>query len=175
MKVINEQTTLHELALIVGHVLKKNKINAVLVGGAVVSIYSKNRYQSYDLDFIAGGDDSLIEKALLEIGFVKEGRYFKHLGTDFFVEFPPAPVAIGNRPITKFNTIENENGFLKLLTATHSVMDRLAAFYFWNDWQSLEQAVLVAKSQKINFSEIKTWSKEESELEKYKIFLEKLN
>lgn len=175
MKLINEQTTLHELALIVGSVLKKNKINAVLVGGAVVSIYSENRYQSYDLDFISSGDDSFIEKALLEIGFLKKGRYFKHPNTDFFVEFPPAPVAIGNHPVTKFNIIENEDGFLKLLTPTHSVMDRLSAFYFWNDWQSLEQAVLVAKSQDINFSEIKRWSKEESELEKYKIFLEKLN
>ena len=40
-----------ELACFVYELLKNNGIDAVLVGGACVSIYSQNRYQSYDLDF----------------------------------------------------------------------------------------------------------------------------
>lgn len=39
------------LACFVYELLKKNGIDVVLVGGACVSIYSHNRYQSYDLDF----------------------------------------------------------------------------------------------------------------------------
>lgn len=42
---------LKELACLVYETLKENGINPVLVGGACVSIYSHNRYQSSDLDF----------------------------------------------------------------------------------------------------------------------------
>ncbi len=42
---------LKELACLIYETLKNSGINAVLVGGACVSIYSHNRYQSSDLDF----------------------------------------------------------------------------------------------------------------------------
>jgi hypothetical protein len=44
---------------------------------------------------------------------------------------------------------------LKVLSPTDCVKDRLCAFYFWNDLQGLEQAVLVAKSQQVDLKEIK--------------------
>lgn len=87
------------------------------------------------------------------------------------VEFPPSPVSIGNEvPITKFNRIKS----LKLFTPTDSVKDRLAAFYHWNDLQSLDQALMVAKAQKVNLEEIKRWSKGEWATEKHKRFLDLL-
>jgi hypothetical protein len=43
--------TLKELAAIVSKKLKEHKLDCTLVGGACVSIYSQNRYQSYDLDY----------------------------------------------------------------------------------------------------------------------------
>jgi hypothetical protein len=171
---ITSQTTLKELAFIVGKALKDCSIDAVLVGGAVVSIYSDNKYESSDLDFISSDSVKSIEDALAKIGFKKNGRYFEHDDTEFFVEFPPSPVSIGNHIVKEFNVLENEKGSLKLLPPTYSVMDRLAGFYFWNDWQSLDQAILIAKCQKIDFSKIKQWSQEEGELEKYEMFLQKL-
>lgn len=51
MSKITSKTTLKELAFIVGKVLKDCSIDAVLVGGAVVSIYSDNKYESSDLRF----------------------------------------------------------------------------------------------------------------------------
>ena len=174
MKKITGKTTLQELAFIVGKALQDCNINAVLVGGAVVSIYSENQYQSSDLDFISSSSVKDIEKALLKIGFKKEGRYFKHDHTEFFVEFPPAPVSIGGHIVRDFDIMENKDGFLKLLPPTYSVMDRLAGFYFWNDWQSLDQAILISKHQKIDFSKIRKWSEEEGEIEKYGIYLQKL-
>lgn len=42
MKKITKLSTLKELALIIGKVLLEVKIDVVLVGGAVVSIYTKN-------------------------------------------------------------------------------------------------------------------------------------
>jgi hypothetical protein len=54
------------------------------------------------------------------------------------------------------------------------VKDRLCAFYYWNDLQGLEQAVLVAKNQSVDLKEIKRWSKVEGKEEKHKIFKKKL-
>ena len=59
---------------------------------------------------------------------------------------------------------------LKLFTPTDSVKDRLAAFYHWNDIQSLDQALMVAKEQNIDLIEIKKWSKGEKSIEKFERF-----
>lgn len=48
--------TLKELAGFITQELRKRGIDTILVGGACVSIYSENRYQSYDLDYIAFED-----------------------------------------------------------------------------------------------------------------------
>ena len=60
-----------------------------------------------------------------------------------------------------FNSLKTKLGEIKLLTPTDCVKDRLASFYFWNDWQSLDQAIMVCKKEKINIDEIKKWSKKE--------------
>lgn len=65
-------------------------------GGGCVSVYSVNKYQSNDLDFV----DSYrykpkIQEALLMIGFYSD-RYFRNNTTGIYIEFPPGPVMIGN-------------------------------------------------------------------------------
>ena len=44
--------SLRDLAGFISEHLRKKGIDAVLVGGACVTIYSENRYQSYDLDYV---------------------------------------------------------------------------------------------------------------------------
>ena len=132
------------------------------------TIYSENRYISLDLDFIAYGSGREIAKVMKKLGFSKTPtRYYEHPDTDFFVEFPSPPLAIGNRPINTFEEIESDKGYLKLLKPTHCVMDRLAAFYHWNDRQSLEQAILVANGHSIDMAEVESWSLEEGMTEKF--------
>lgn len=170
MNPITKNTSLKELAQWVGKLLKEANIDAVLTGGAVVSIYTDNQYQSYDLDFITHSSLKELEKAFEGTGFKREGRLFKHSDTDFFIDFPAPPLSIGNQPVTEFNEIISEDQYLKLLTPTDSVMDRLAAFYYWNDHQSLMQALMVAESNEIDFYRIKIWSEEEGMGEKFKHF-----
>ena len=172
---IDNKTSPKDLAFIVCGQLKKHGIEAVLTGGAVVSIYTKNEYQSYDLDFITHCSDKRVSLALKEMGFSKVGRYYKSESTEIFVEFPPPPIAVGNKPLTDFNEIRNNLGYLKLLTPTQCVMDRLAAFYHWNDRQSLVQAVIVESQNKIDLNEIKAWSIEEDSIKKFKMFKKSLN
>ena len=134
-------------------------------------IYSQNRYQSYDLDFVTYEDRGKIKSALEELDFVQKGRYFHHPDSIFFIEFVTPPVSVGKETIKKYNHL----GAIILLSATDCVKDRLASFYYWNDRQALEQATMVCKAQKnVNLTEIKKWSILEGQQRKYEEFLQYL-
>ena len=46
----------------------------------------------------------------------------------------------------------------------------MAGYYYWDDLQCLEQAVLVARSNEISMEEIERWSKAEGKLEDFNLF-----
>jgi hypothetical protein len=167
-------TNIKDLACFIYEILKSNGIDAVLVGGACVSIYSQNRYQSYDLDFVTYEELKLIEKALAKIGFKRTGRCFAHEDCPYLIDFVNPPIAIGNEPIRHFETLKTPAGSLQLLTPTDCVKDRLSSFFHWNDEQALEQALLVANDHPIDLNDIKRWAKTEGHEEKMKFFLKKL-
>lgn len=66
------------MATLVSEALRKNHIEAFLSGGAVVTIYSENEYQSWDLDFISHADRKKIKKVMESIGFKKENMLEKY-------------------------------------------------------------------------------------------------
>lgn len=169
-----EKISLKELAGYISEELRKRGIDTILVGGACVTIYSENRYQSHDLDYVTYEDMRKIKKALLELGFTEKTRYFQHEGCQWFVEFVSPPVAIGNEYIRDFNRLETCFGVIKLLHPVDSVKDRLASFYHWNDRQGLEQAINICLEQDIDLAEVEKWSLAEHQPEKYVIFLERL-
>jgi hypothetical protein len=164
-----------ELAALIADHLCKQGIGVVLVGGACVCIYSDNQYRSFDLDFIATGmtNRRTIRAALEEIGFTEAQRYFKHPETEYFIEFPSGPLAIGDEPPGEIATISYPTGVLRLLSPTDSVKDRLAAYYHWQDRQSLEQAVLVAGNHPVDLAEVKRWSVKEGFAEKFEAIRER--
>lgn len=61
-----EKISLKDFAGYISEELRKRGIDTVLVGGACVTIYSENRYQSYDLDYVTYEDMKKIKKALLK-------------------------------------------------------------------------------------------------------------
>lgn len=160
-----------ELAAYIDSHLKKRGIWVVLSGGACVAIYSDYKYVSKDLDFIArySLDHKKISEAMKEIDFTKEGKYYVHSDTQYFVEFISGPLSVGGEPIRDIQELEFSTGFLRIISPTESVKDRLAAYYHWKDFQSLEQAILIADKQKIDIKAIEDWSNKEG---KNKEFLE---
>jgi hypothetical protein len=152
-----------EVAAYVAVHLRQVGISVVLTGGSCVSIYTDNRYLSYDLDFIEEGRTARkkIAARLQEIGFLEKDRYFVHPDTRFFVEFPSGPLAIGDEPVSDINQLEFATGSLRLLSATDCVKDRLANYYHWKDRQCLDQAVMVATDRKVDMEEIERWSRHE--------------
>jgi len=160
--------TLGELAAFVCSHLRKQGIGAVLSGGGCVSIYTTNRYQSYDLDFIQPVTNrKRIREALAEIGFHEEHRYFKHPATEFWVEFPPGPLAVGDEPVKEIVQREFSTGELYLISPTDCVKDRLAGYYHWEDRQCLEQALLVAECNGVDLEELGRWSRHEAKEEAF--------
>jgi len=167
--------SLKELAALVSGTLREGGIEVILVGGACVSLYTHNAYQSYDLDFVTHASLKEIEPLLKKIGFQRESsRHFARKGCPFFIEFVAPPAAIGEEPVTDKRVMRTKGGKIVMLTATDTVKDRLAAFYHWKDPQSLEQAVLVARSRKIDLKEIRRWSRREGFEKKYLEFVKKL-
>ena len=176
MERITASTTIEELAAIVSTTLEAAGISAVLSGGAVVSIYTNNEYESSDLDFVSSEGTRRIAEVIGPLGFRKEGRMFSHPRTRLFVEFPAGPLAIGDQLIRATEVAEKRTkaGTIRLLTPTQCVMDRLAAYFHWNDLQSLDQALMVALSQPISLGKLDAWAKREGETDKLRKFKQEL-
>lgn len=170
-----QKVGIKKLAAIISAHLQKNGIEVVLVGGACVSLYSDNQYISYDIDLVTESSIKKITPVFEELGFQNTGgRLFENPQCKFLIDFPAPPVSIGAEPISKFNNLKTRFGTICLLTPTDCVKDRLAAYFFWNDHQSLDQAVMVAKRNKIHLPEIKRWAEKQGAIEKHEFFRKKL-
>jgi hypothetical protein len=171
---ITKKMSIGEFAALVASNLESKGISTALTGGAVVSIYTENKYMSLDADFISPTDHKTITKAMQDLGFTNHGKDFKHKDTAFFVEFPSGPLTIGDQPVKAEAELELNGHKLRLLSPTQSVMDRLSAYFYWNDLQCLDQATWVAEKHPLNISKIREWAKCEGEEDKFKIFLDNL-
>ena len=168
MKPVGEMTAAELAAYVQSHLATKG-IRVVLSGGACVSIYSSNQYVSLDLDLVNVymEDSGKIRQVMEEIGFSEQGRHFAHEETDLLIDFPPGPLSVGEEPVSSVVEMEFSTGTLRIISPTDCVKDRLAAYYHWNDLQGLEQAVLVARSNRIDIDEIGRWSAVEGVSDRY--------
>ncbi len=175
MKSIKDMS-MKELAAFLCQAMAAEGILVVLSGGSCVEIYSDGKYTSSDLDLINRYNESpkKIRKVMLGLGFAEHGRYFTHEDTDYFVEFPSGPLGVGDSPIVIVEQIHTETGILSLLTPTDCVKDRLAAYFHWNDEQSLQQAVWVAQSNAFDYEAVKKWSVDEGRQDKFETFSKQL-
>jgi hypothetical protein len=171
------QMDIGELAAFVCSHLGNRGVKIVLTGGACVSIYSQNQYQSFDLDFVEqfSAKKYSLKEILKEIGFEEKGRHFTNPETMFFLEFPPGPLSVGDEPVKTTEILQFETGMLHLLSPTDCVKDRLAGYYHWNDMQCLEQAILVSRDKYLDYEEIERWSRKEGKFAEYEKFREKLS
>ena len=166
-----------ELAALVCETLSRAGIDAVLVGGSCVSIYTHEKFVSLDLDFIALGSVSnkMIGKALAVIGFEKKpsgSRYFVHPQTSLYVEFPPSPLMVGDEhiPEDQVGEFTTDQGVIRLLRPTDCVKDRLANYYYHNDEQCYLQAQSVAQLQRVDWDDIQRWHDHEGQGEAFAVF-----
>jgi hypothetical protein len=165
---------MEELAAFICDALEKEGIETVLSGGCCVELYSKGRYTSDDIDLIDrfNGGHRKIKEVMQKLGFeeYKMKRYFVHKDTALFIEFPRGPLGVGDAPVKEVSSRKTETGTLKLLTPTDCIKDRLAAYYHWDDAQSLDQAVWVAQENEFDMDAVESWSNAEGMSEKFEVF-----
>lgn len=169
MKAVAEMSLQELAAWVSGHLWARG-IQVVLVG---VSVYSENRYQTSDLDFVERyhTQRQQLRVALAEIGFAEKNSCFLHPEAKWFLEFPTGPLAVGDSPIEELGEVPTEQGVLVLLTPTDCVKDRLSAYFHWRDRQALDQAVWVAQHQRVDIEAVRQWSEQEGMPEKFGHFL----
>jgi hypothetical protein len=170
---LTARSSLADVAVAVGDALRRAGIRAVLTGGACAHLYSGGTFQSRDADFVLGAPCSRedLDRAMATVGFRRDRDRYLHAAVSFFVEFPRGPLGIGEdvriRPVWR----KRRAAKTLALSATDTCRDRLAAFYHWNDRQSLAVAVAIALRHRIAFSKVREWSRREGHLDEYAAFL----
>lgn len=173
MKINFKECTEEELWKYVATHLKKNGIDTILVGGAVVSIYSEGLYESGDLDFVL--TDMFVKNLpdiMKTIGFMKKsGRHYEHPECKhLFVEFPSSFLEIGDDNRIKPDEVIVEGIKIKILSPTDCVRDRLAGYMYFKSRDNFDQAILVAQKHPVNMTKIKKWCENEKNLNIFEEF-----
>jgi hypothetical protein len=173
---IRRNLPLPDLAAVICSACLERGIHVVLTGGACVSIYTKNKYASYDLDYVLESPvgRGKVRAAMAALGFSEEGRHFRHPRTPYIVEFLSPPLSVGEEPVREIREILRDGLPLRLLSPTDCVKDRLAAFYHWNDRPSLDQAVLVCRDADVDLREVRRWSLKEGMRDRHEAFKRRL-
>jgi hypothetical protein len=163
MKIKLETCTIEELWKYVATELSAHGVDVVLVGGAVVSIYTSGAYESGDLDFVLYDlSRQKLDTVLGAMGFKRDGRYYKHPQCrHLFLEFSTFPATIGDDASIVPDEWEVEGKKIKIFGPTDSVRDRLASYIYFRARDCLDQAAMVASRHPVNFEKVKSWCKKE--------------
>ncbi len=165
-----------ELAAFVQTKLEKKGIKTVLSGGAAVSFYVGRKYVSKDIDLVAdwAPKAATLRAAMSEMEFFQKAKYFAHPDTEHLVEILPGPLSVGEQVVTRTNKVQLSTGVLRVLTPADAVKDRLAAYFYWHDTESLLQAIWIARFHKVDLKRLKTWAKKEKQTDKFENFVKRL-
>lgn len=106
---------------------------------------------------------------MAELGFHKQGRVYVNNTTNITVEFPSAPLSVGDELIksTTHKRVDNKN--IPILKVEDVVKDRLAAFIHWQDRQSLIQATAILIKHHLNPTIFKKFCMREGAAEHYQM------
>lgn len=169
---LSARSTLADVAVTVGDALRRAGIRVGLTGGACAHLYSGGAYQSPDADFVLTGPCSRedLDRALAVLGFRRVRDRYVRRGVSFFVESSRGPLGIGEDFRVRPAWRNRGSARTLALSATDACRDRLAAFFHWNDRQSLAAAVAIAVQNRVAIGKVREWSRREGALEGYAIF-----
>lgn len=122
--------------------MSQSGIRVCVVGGSAITLHSPDVYTSHDIDLavLTGIDRRAIETALSGLGYSREGRSYVHPRSSFTIDIVADTPYIADRPIKTYAEVETKLGPVRTLAIEDALADRIAAFLFWNDSQSLDVA-----------------------------------
>lgn len=165
---IDRNSSLEDICFAVSTALDKCDIEGVLTGGSAAAVYAPDVNTSMDADFVLDEKPSraILFQALGELGFAPSpsAGMFEHPDSEFTIDFPSGPLAVGGEYILKTTTLVRGDLRLRILMPVDCVRDRLAHFYHWNDYHALAAAVAVARAhcRSNDFVELEAWTDRES-------------
>jgi len=112
---------------------------------------------------------AVLAKALRHLPDAERRKYFsaRRRGLDLLEQ-------IGGDAVRDIAERRTPEGTLRLLPPTECVMDRLAAYYYFDDPQGCDQAIQVARAQSVDLHKVERWSRREGQLAKHAEFVRRL-
>lgn len=124
------------IAGIITRALEPLGITPIVVGGSAVEFYTFGQYATMDIDFVGIINDEM-KKALADLGFEKEGRYWRIPDTDIMVEFPSDKL-VGT--MDKVQPVEYEGNEAYYIGIEDLILNRVQEAEHWKDLSSAEWA-----------------------------------
>lgn len=157
---IGRRTTRADLAALVTRALEGIGDHPILVGGAVVDIYTHGRYRSDDLDIITYRNKEQIAEVMHALGFHKKGMHWEHPSTNLLIQFLGGPAMVGNKHVRAPRRYSTRAGKIPMYSALDSACDRLA-WFMEGEQQSFRQCVDVVVKQRVSLKAIERWLADE--------------
>jgi hypothetical protein len=155
---IDETTSLADVAGAVANALREINHDPVVVGGSAATVHAPEAYRSHDIDMVViGGVDEpqRLIAAMSQIGFsLAPGHYFMHGRSPYTVDFVPSPVAIAGDVITDFATVQTAYGNLRVLHVSDVVADRLNKYVVYDDADAFDVALSVARARSVSLKQL---------------------
>ena len=131
-----------QLAAHIAQQLNLKGLDVVVVGGLAVEFYTHNKYLTVDIDMIDRSyQTKLLNETMAALGFLKEGKNFTNETTQYFVEFPSAPLEVAGELVEHIAEVNTKFGKVPIIELDDIIKDRLSAFLHWSDIPSLFQAL----------------------------------
>lgn len=111
-------------------------ITPIVVGGAAVEFYTLGQYATMDIDFVGVINDEM-KKAMADLGFDRQGRYWRISGTDIMVEFPSDEL-VGT--MDKVQPVEYKGKSAYFIGIEDLILNRVQEAEHWKDLNSEEWA-----------------------------------
>ncbi len=134
--------SLADVAAAVEAQLRAYGISVAVVGGSAITIHAPSVYTSYDIDIAVttGMNHRRIAEALAGLGFKSQGRSYANETTPYVVDVVADTPYVDQRPIHDFDRVQTLRGNVTVLKLQDAIADRIAAFLYWQDSQSLDVA-----------------------------------
>ncbi|KYH37836.1 MAG: hypothetical protein AYL30_006220 [Candidatus Hecatellales archaeon B24] len=147
--ILKEPSEFKRKILLLGYLvdkLSRNKVEAVIVGGQAVEIYTAGQHTTGDVD-LAVSDRGKTEKVLRKLGFRQEGRVWIHLEWNIAVDI----VASSLVEVEDKNRIRRFKAgpfTLNLYGLEDLIVQRLCSAKYWHYPEDLEQAATLLAAHK---------------------------
>lgn len=123
--------------------LKENGVDAILVGGEAIDLYTAGTFASADLDLVVN-NKAMTEKFLNRFGFGKKDAIWFNTDLNIVVQVIPGPYSGNPSKIRKFKIRKYE---LKVAAPEDLIANRLYSAKFWksNIQTDIEQSVTLLR------------------------------